>query len=213
MPIVLNCVILMSSGLCMMKINSKLDFADRKVQEKLAEGEEQTESSLASSNHVRDESQRDPDVQKASADDRSSGSHADKTSTDESGLDSADGQKVGRPMSPGTLALMCDEQDTMFMTSRNPGTSPRFPCNQSVSQVYADQERGVLTAFRDSLLKLINCGRMKGKFAFQFSWFSQVCCFTIHFPSKWYAVAEGGIWGNRGLVMNDEIYQGTKRIN
>lgn len=136
-------------------------FADKKVQEeKLVEGGEQTESSLAS-NHVRDEIQRDPEAQKAS-DDRSSGTHADKASTEESVSDSADGQKGGRPMSPGTLALMCDEQDTMFMTSRNPTTSPRFLQNQSVSEVYANQERGVLTAFRDSLLKLINCGRMKG---------------------------------------------------
>ena len=159
----------MSSGLCLMKINSKLDFADRKVQEeKVAEGVEQTESSLASSTHVRDESQRDLDVQKASADDRSSGTHVDKTSTEESGSDSADEQEGGRPMSPGTLALMCDEQDTMFMTSQNPSTSPRFPYNQSVTEVYTDQERGVLKAFRDSLVKLINCGRMKGKFAFQF---------------------------------------------
>jgi len=167
-----------------MKINRKLDFADRKVQEeKLGEGEEQTESSLASANQTRGESQRDTDVQKASADDRSSGTHADKTSTEESGSDSADGQKGGRPMSPGTLALMCDEQDTMFMKSRNPSTSPRFPSYQSVSEVYADQERGVLTAFRDSLLKLINCGRMKGKFTFQFSWFSQVCASPFIFQA------------------------------
>ncbi|ONK69057.1 uncharacterized protein A4U43_C05F18840 [Asparagus officinalis] len=136
--------------------------SDKKVQEeKPAEGEEQTESSLASSNHVRDERQRDADIQKASVDDRSSGTHADKTSAEESGSDSADGHKGSRPMSPGTLALMCDEQDTMFMTSRNPSTSPRFQSNQRVSEVYADQERGVLTAFRDSLLKLINCGKVK----------------------------------------------------
>lgn len=148
---------------------SKLDLADRKVQEeKLAEGEAQTESSLASSNHATDENPRDTYAQKESADDRSSGTHADKASAEESGSDSADGQKGNRPMSPGTLALMCDEEDTMFMTARNPATSPRFPYNQSVSEVYADQERGVLTAFRDSLLKLINCGRMKGELPFKF---------------------------------------------
>ncbi|XP_020273429.1 protein tesmin/TSO1-like CXC 5 isoform X2 [Asparagus officinalis] len=134
---------------------------DKKNQEeKPAERDEHTESLLAS-NHERDESQREPYVRKVSADDRSSGTNADKTGTEDSGSDSLDEQKSDRPMSPGTLALMCDEQDTLFVTSKNQSTSSRFPQNRSMSEVYANQERSVLTAFRDSLIKLIHCGRVK----------------------------------------------------
>ncbi|XP_008793061.1 protein tesmin/TSO1-like CXC 5 isoform X2 [Phoenix dactylifera] len=136
-------------------------FADRRAQEKLGEREDQTESSLASSNHDRDELHKEPDAQKASADECSSGIHVDKTRMEESVSDSADGQRGGRPMSPGTLALMCDEQDTMFETSRNAGMPPRFPYNQDMSEVYAEQERCVLTQFRDCLRRLVTFGRIK----------------------------------------------------
>ncbi|KAJ6792425.1 protein tesmin/TSO1-like CXC 5 isoform X1 [Iris pallida] len=134
-------------------------FTDRKAkEEKLAETNHM-DSSLPSSSHVRDESQKESDVQKISVDHRSSRPHADNMSTEESGSDCADVQKVNRPMSPGTMALMCDEQDTIFMSSRNPIASQKPPDNQSISEVYVEQERAVLKAFRDSLLKLINCGR------------------------------------------------------
>lgn len=66
-------------------------------------------------------------------------------------------------MSPGTLALMCDEQDTMFMTSQNPNTSTTSLSNQNMSEVFAAQERCVLMEFRDCLRKIVNHGRMKGK--------------------------------------------------
>ncbi|KAG1367905.1 putative protein tesmin/TSO1-like CXC 5 [Cocos nucifera] len=141
-------------------------FADRRAQEKLGEREDQTESSLASSNHDRDEHHKEPDAQKTSADECSSGTHVHKTSIEESDSDCADGQKGGRPLSPGTLALMCDEQDTMFETSRNAGMPPRFPYNQNMSEVYAEQERCVLTEFRERLHRLVNYGRMKGNLSF-----------------------------------------------
>ncbi|KAF8400814.1 hypothetical protein HHK36_014116 [Tetracentron sinense] len=120
------------------------------------------ESSIASSTQDR------PDVQKAVAADCSSGNQADKSGTDDSGSDGADMQK-GRPMSPGTLALMCDEQDTMFMATASPNgvmnhgcnTSLRLPNGQGMSEVYAEQERLVLTSFRDCLNSLITRGRMK----------------------------------------------------
>ncbi|KAI0513374.1 hypothetical protein KFK09_009391 [Dendrobium nobile] len=132
-------------------------------EEMMPEMEEQTESSLASSSHDKDETQKDIDLQKMSADDRLSGTHADKMSTEESGSDLVDVQKVGRPISPGTLALMCDEQDMLFMSSsqdRDPPSS-RLPYNQSLTEVYAEQEKCVLMAYRESLLKLINCGAAK----------------------------------------------------
>ncbi|XP_010920528.1 protein tesmin/TSO1-like CXC 5 isoform X2 [Elaeis guineensis] len=136
-------------------------FADGKAQEKLGEMEDPTESSLALSNDDRGEHHQEPDAQKASADECSGGTHADKTSMQESVSDFADGQKGVRPMSPGTLALMCDEQDTLFMTAQDNGIPPRFPYKQNMSEVYAEQERCVLMEFRDYLHNLVNRGRMK----------------------------------------------------
>ncbi|KAF5177233.1 tesmin/TSO1-like CXC [Thalictrum thalictroides] len=104
------------------------------------------------------------------SDDRSSGNQADKMVTDDSGSDGSDVHK-GRPMSPGTLALMCDEQDSMFMAAASPkgtlvngnSTSVRLPYEQDKADVYAEQERLILTGFRDYLRKLVTCGTIKGK--------------------------------------------------
>ncbi|CAL9122084.1 unnamed protein product [Musa textilis] len=64
-------------------------------------------------------------------------------------------------MSPGTLALLCDEQDTIFMPSQATNTVSRSFNNQSISEVYVEQERCVLMEFRDYLLKLVTYGQMK----------------------------------------------------
>jgi hypothetical protein len=80
----------------------------------------------------------------------------------------ADGLKDdGCPMSPSTLALMCDEEDPMFMeSSRGPALIPAHTSNlafaENTSEVYAEQERLVLTEFKECLRKLITCARFKG---------------------------------------------------
>ncbi|RRT43127.1 hypothetical protein B296_00028572 [Ensete ventricosum] len=140
---------------------SELNYSDRKVEEKLAEMESQVESAVLPSEQEIDQRQKDGERQKASADEHSSEIPAEKTSAEESESDCGDGQKGGRPMSPGTLALLCDEQDTVFMTSQATGTAPRSSNNHNTSEVYAEQERCVLTEFRDYLLKLVTYGRMK----------------------------------------------------
>ncbi|XP_077209823.1 tesmin/TSO1-like CXC domain-containing protein [Tasmannia lanceolata] len=143
-------------------------FAEKKGTEDKQKGrEDHMENSLASSTRDGDDLSKDPDVQKATGDDRSNVNRADITGTDESSTDIADVQK-GRPMSPGTLALMCDEKDTIF-TSASPsgsvthglGTPSHFPYGQGMSEIYAEQERCVLTKFRDCLQKIITCGRIK----------------------------------------------------
>ncbi|KAK7314464.1 hypothetical protein VNO77_32988 [Canavalia gladiata] len=129
--------------------------------------EDQTETSLASSTQERLPSQKDGDVEKAMADDCSSANQTDKISPENSSSDGADVPK-GRPMSPGTLALMCDEQDTMFMTAASPtgpmthacNTSSQFPYGQGMTEVYAEQERIVLTKFRDFLNRVITMGEI-----------------------------------------------------
>ncbi|PKA59056.1 Protein tesmin/TSO1-like CXC 5 [Apostasia shenzhenica] len=76
------------------------------------------------------------------------------------GAVSAGIEKGARPMSPGTMALMCDEPDTIFLTLDN-CRSPGFPRKENFTEVYAQQERFVLMKLRDSLHDLANCGRMK----------------------------------------------------
>lgn len=115
------------------------------------------------------QNQKESDVEKAVADDCSSANQDDKAGPDDSSSDGADVPK-GRPMSPETLALMCDEQDTMFMAAASPNgmghgcnTSSQIPYGQGMTEFYQEQERIVLSKFRDCLSKLITLGEMKGK--------------------------------------------------
>ncbi|XP_028774023.1 protein tesmin/TSO1-like CXC 5 isoform X2 [Neltuma alba] len=132
--------------------------------------EDQVETSVASSTQEQLPSRKEGDVEKAMADDCSSANQTDKISPDNSSSDGADAPK-SRPMSPGTLALMCDEQDTMFMTAPSPNgsmghacnTSLRSPYGQGMTEVYAEQERIVLTKFRDFLNRVITMGELNGK--------------------------------------------------
>ncbi|XP_057969721.1 protein tesmin/TSO1-like CXC 5 [Malania oleifera] len=141
-------------------------LADRKdAMEKPAE--DQIETSLASSTQERLQSQKESDAEKTASDDCSSRNEADKICPDDASSDGAELPK-GRPMSPGTLALMCDEQDTMFMAATSPpelighgNTSSQLPYGQGTTEVYAEQERIVLTKFRDCLNRLITFGEIK----------------------------------------------------
>ncbi|KAK7398957.1 hypothetical protein VNO78_10131 [Psophocarpus tetragonolobus] len=142
-------------------------FTDQKnLMDKHAE--DQTETSLASSTQEQLPCQKETNVEKTMADDDcSSANQTDKISPDNSSSDGADVPK-GRPMSPGTLALMCDEQDTMFMTAASPAGSRAHACNtslqppygQGMTEVYAEQERIVLTKFRDFLNRVITMGEI-----------------------------------------------------
>ncbi|KAG6739656.1 hypothetical protein POTOM_057269 [Populus tomentosa] len=132
--------------------------------------EDQRETLLASSAHERLQSHKESDADKIVANDCSSANHADKVGPDDSSSDGADMPK-GRPMSPGTLELMCDEQDTMLMAAASPNglmghgcnTSSQLPCGQGMAEAHAEQERIVLTKFRDCLNRLITFGEIKGK--------------------------------------------------
>ncbi|XP_024967964.1 protein tesmin/TSO1-like CXC 5 [Cynara cardunculus var. scolymus] len=129
--------------------------------------DDQRENSDASALKDRIQSQKEPDTEKVVADEPSGGAQTDKMSPDESSSDGADASK-GRPMSPGTLALMCDEQDTVFTTSTSNGLGAdgadapsHLPNGQVVTETYAVQEKMVLTAFRDCLNRLITFGELK----------------------------------------------------
>ncbi|KAL5698465.1 hypothetical protein ACHQM5_029497 [Ranunculus cassubicifolius] len=88
----------------------------------------------------------------------------DKTSGDD-----PDVQKEDRPMSPGTLALMCDEPETMFTVNASSdgvlggglSRQHQLPYDQDKAELYMEQERLLLTVFRDCLHQIITCGRIK----------------------------------------------------
>ncbi|KAL8522041.1 hypothetical protein ACS0TY_012259 [Phlomoides rotata] len=82
-----------------------------------------------------------------------------------------DGSSIlnGRPLSPGTLALMCDEQDATFMVSDAPPRVPesnasmnlKLASTNGLDKLYAEQERLVLTQLHCFLNKLITCGSIE----------------------------------------------------
>lgn len=126
------------------------------------------ECSLASSTQNR----LQPQVEKVVANDCSlRGTRDGRNGCDETSLDGADVSK-GRPVSPRTLALMCDERDTIFTGAVSPtglmghglSTSSQSPNGRKVTEAYAEQERIILTQFQDCLNRLINLGKIKGKF-------------------------------------------------
>ncbi|XP_060209806.1 protein tesmin/TSO1-like CXC 5 [Lycium barbarum] len=143
-------------------------LADEKdASQKQAEG--QTEASLASSTQERVQNQKDSGTEKDMLECSSSGDQGEKISMGESSLGGADVSKR-RPMSPGTLALMCDESDTMFsanvassndLATLSCNTSSQLPHGQGMTETYAEQERIVLTKFRDCLNRLITLGEIK----------------------------------------------------
>ncbi|WCJ42497.1 Tesmin/TSO1-like CXC domain-containing protein [Euphorbia peplus] len=130
-------------------------------------GEDRMETSPGSSTQERLRSQNETGADNNMANDGSSANQTDKAGQDDFASDGADPQK-GRPMSPGTLALMCDEKDTMFMAAAPNGlmnhgcsTTSQLPYRQGMTEVYAEQERIVLTKFRDCLNRLITFGEIK----------------------------------------------------
>ncbi|KAL0315649.1 UNVERIFIED_CONTAM: protein tesmin/TSO1-like CXC 5 [Sesamum radiatum] len=142
---------------------------ERNAVEKRAENPRETTQDL-STQHL-SQSQQHFAAEKIRTDDTPSiENQTEKASPEESGSDGADVSK-GRPMSPSTLALMCDEADTIFTTTASIGSvvhnndSSQLPDEQGLTEAYVEQERIVLTKFRDCLNRLITLGEIKGKFS------------------------------------------------
>lgn len=84
-----------------------------------------------------------------------------------------DNKQYERAMSPGTLALLCDERDSLFledglqkgMTYQTQSTSNSLHRRGS-TEIYAEQEKLILTNFRDFLSKLVSLsgGSTEGEF-------------------------------------------------
>nr|XP_008378097.2 protein tesmin/TSO1-like CXC 5 isoform X1 [Malus domestica] len=122
-------------------------------------------TSTTSSTQEREEHKMEHDKQH---DNQLGVNEADREVSTFSGSNGVDVQN-SRPMSPVTLALMCDEQDKMFMEAGLPkgaGTDnpsmPEKPTQEiGFTEIYAEQERLVLTGFRDFLNHLITRGSIK----------------------------------------------------
>lgn len=140
---------------------AKSHSGKRDTVETLSEGVAKEKSLTASAQNK----EKEPDLLNSVVDDPSSVNQSDGMVSDGSDV------LKGRPMSPGTLALMCDEQDLMFTEAATPNgtlcngnnTAPQLPYEQGKSNIYEEQERLILTGFRDYLRRLVTCGTIKGK--------------------------------------------------
>ncbi|KAI4379412.1 hypothetical protein MLD38_005714 [Melastoma candidum] len=129
--------------------------------------EDQSEILSASSSLDNTRSINDSEAEKPAADNCSSSCESDKVGHADS--ISENDQPTTRPMSPGTLALMCDEQDAMLIAAASPAglrlndcdSSSLVPDGQGITETYVEQERIALTALRDCLNKLIMWGEIK----------------------------------------------------
>lgn len=132
--------------------------------EKQVDRDQTTETSVASSVQEKENFREEDDVQIAVPNGRLGDSQVDND-----GADGCDAQN-GRPMSPATLALMCDEKDTIFTVAGSPNgattevqnTNHKSSNSQGNSENYAEVERFILTRAWDFLNRLITCGSIKG---------------------------------------------------
>ncbi|XP_044464605.1 protein tesmin/TSO1-like CXC 5 isoform X2 [Mangifera indica] len=122
---------------------------------------------VASSTQESEDSKQGNEANKGALNDPSLGNKMDMEETRGSGTDDYD-MPNERPLSPGTRALMCDEEETMFMAAGSPtGLAGHCPSTVKKSnghecrRVYAEQERIILTAFRDVLNDLITVGSIR----------------------------------------------------
>ncbi|WMV37373.1 hypothetical protein MTR67_030758 [Solanum verrucosum] len=124
---------------------------------------DEKDASLKQAKHHRKASYPSSGVEKVMPDDCSTGIQAESIRVDESRLDGAD-VSAERPISPGTLALMCDEQDTIFTTAAAPpndltslsnNTSFQLPHGQGMAEIYPELERIVLAQTQEKCSSMV----------------------------------------------------------
>lgn len=111
--------------------------------------------------------QTESQIEKGTLQNESTDEQAIRFCVDSSGLDESEALN-GRPASPGTMALMCYEQEAVLMEEGSRGPTidsqkiaPETSGEQKVTDSVVEQERVVLTNFRDFLNRLITCGSIK----------------------------------------------------
>ncbi|KAG6649343.1 hypothetical protein CIPAW_07G205900 [Carya illinoinensis] len=124
------------------------------------------ETFVGLSTQERKESRKGHDSQNTTPDGSFGRNQVDRVGSNDSGSDGVD-MDNGRPISPGTLALMCDEQDFMAAGSPERVVSHGENINQKsldghgFTELFAEQERLVLTRLWDFLNRLITCGSIR----------------------------------------------------
>ncbi|KAI0488104.1 hypothetical protein KFK09_027931 [Dendrobium nobile] len=135
-------------------------FDDRRLQEEKAAGREDQNKDRHALFGENNDDRRNMQDGSNTTEACSNGTDVDKI-IENSGSNICCIQKEGRPMSPGTLALMCDEPDLNFISSQSSRKRPRTTCEENFTDIYVKQERIALMKLRDSLYELANCARMK----------------------------------------------------
>ena len=120
----------------------------------------------------------EPSSTARAVDERTTEHEAVKLSSDRAALstspDDGDTNRSERPMSPGTLALMCDEKDPLFTAPPSPlgdlGAADEVSTSGSsyAGLLYAEQERAILLEYRDCLRRIISVGKRRGVFSVSF---------------------------------------------
>ncbi|XP_062179100.1 protein tesmin/TSO1-like CXC 7 isoform X2 [Phragmites australis] len=99
------------------------------------------------------------EVQKAAASQIDNLTNIDQQNPGDLGPHSSNTQEDSRPASPGTQALMCDEQDLTFGTDYR--SSVPIPLHdQVISELHSVQENAVLREFRNYLRLIITRGKV-----------------------------------------------------
>jgi len=114
----------------------------------------------------------EPSLTSKTVDERNHEYKAEKISSDRPASstdrpDDGEADKPQRPMSPGTLALMCDEKDPLFTAPPSPvgglAADEVSPSGSShTALLYAEQERAILLEYRDCLRRIISVGSRRG---------------------------------------------------
>lgn len=109
------------------------------------------------------------EVQKAAPSQLGNVTNIDQQIVSDSRLHCSDTQEDARPASPGTQALLCDEQDLTFDTTHR-SSIPVALHDQDISELHVAQENAVLREFRNYLRLIIARGKVNGElvsFSFQ----------------------------------------------
>ncbi|KAG0461380.1 hypothetical protein HPP92_021677 [Vanilla planifolia] len=137
-------------------------YTERRFQERSLEKEDQNSKPNAPLRKESNEKQNELNFQDTSADDRSYENNAN-IMVEEFGPDSEGIKNGDRPVSPGTLTLLCDERDPILITPEKNCANPRMASKGSKVEILAKQERIVLTKLRDTLYELVTLGRIKAE--------------------------------------------------
>ncbi|KAF8667932.1 hypothetical protein HU200_052560 [Digitaria exilis] len=109
-------------------------------------------------NRVQNLDENKKEVQKATVSQLGNVTNIDQQIPVDSGPYCSDAQEDYRPSSPGTRALLCDEQDLTFGTAYRSSISVALH-DQDISELHAAQENAVLREFRNCLQLIIARGR------------------------------------------------------